>query len=335
MADISTTYMGIRLSSPVIVGASTFSRKIDDIKKAEEAGAGAIVIYSLFQEQIQLEASELDDALNIGADIFPESLTYFPRLEHAGPREHIMWVERTRKEVDFPLIGSINAISRGEWVDYARQLESAGCDAIELNLYSVQTDPHKTAQDIENESLEVVASVVSSVEVPVAVKLSPFYTATANFAHRLVDVGAEGLVLFNRFYQPIIDPDKESLVINLDLSKPEETRLPLRWIAILSAILDVDLASSTGIHTGKDAVRHILAGAKAVQVVSTLYRNGLDHITTINREIADWMDAKGYRTIEEFRGKLNQANVADPYAFERSQYIKLLLSQTSEGVKAK
>lgn len=335
MADISTTYMGIRLSSPVIVGASTFSRRIDNIKKAEEAGAGALVIYSLFQEQIQIEASELENSLNIGADIFPESLTYFPRLEHAGPREHIMWIEKTRKEVDFPLIGSINAVSRGEWVDYARQLESAGCDAIELNLYAVQTDPHKTAQDIESESLDVVASVVSSVEVPVAVKLSPFYTATANFARKLVEAGAEGLVLFNRFYQPTIDPDRESLVISLDLSTPEETRLPLRWIAILSSILDIDLAASTGVHTGKDAVRHLLAGARAVQVVSALYKNGLDHITTMNREIAGWMDAKGYRTIEEFRGKLNQANVSDPYAFERAQYIKLLLSQASETLEVR
>jgi dihydroorotate dehydrogenase (fumarate) len=325
MADIATTYMGIRLSSPVIVGASTFSRRIDNIKKAEDAGAGALVIYSLFQEQIQLEARELENALNVGSESFAEALSYFPHLEHAGPREHVMWTEKTRKEVRFPLIGSINATSKGDWVDYARQLESAGCDAIELNLYAVQTDPRATCADIEEQSLEVITSVAGSVQVPVAVKLSPFYTALANFAGRAVKAGADGLVLFNRFYQPQIDPDRESLVTKIDLSTPEETRLPLRWVAILSGEIEADLASNTGIHTGKDVVRHLLAGARAVQSVSALYKNGLNHITTMNREVSEWMDAKGYKSIDDFRGKLNQKNVSDPYAFERAQYIKLLL----------
>lgn len=325
MADIATTYMGIRLSSPVIVGASTFSRRIDNVKKAEDAGAGALVIYSLFQEQIQLEARELETALNVGSESFAEALSYFPHLEHAGPREHIMWTEKTRKEVRFPLIGSINATSKGDWVDYARQLESAGCDAIELNLYAVQTDPQATCADIEEQSLEVVASVAGSVQVPVAVKLSPFYTALANFAGRVSKAGADGLVLFNRFYQPQIDPDRESLVTKIDLSVPEETRLPLRWIAILSSELDTDLAAGTGIHTGKDVVKHILAGARAVQTVSALYKNGLDHIAMMNREVSEWMDSKGYKSMDDFRGKLNQKNVSDPYAFERAQYIKLLL----------
>lgn len=317
--------MGIPLKSPVIVGASTYSRRVDNIKKAEDAGAGALVIYSLFQEQIQLEAEALQEALAAGSESFPEALTYFPHVEHAGPREHIMWTERTRKEVSMPLIGSINATSPGDWVDYARQLESAGCNAIELNIYAVETDPTRTAADIENQALDVIAGVKSAVGVPVAVKLSPFYTAMANVARRAVEAGADGLVLFNRFYQPSIDPDKEELAVNIDLSSPQETRLPLRWMAILSGELTADLAASTGVHSGKDVVRHILAGARAAQTVSSLYRNGLEHISTLNREVAQWMDGKGYKTIDEFRGKLSQRNVADPYAFERAQYIRALL----------
>ncbi len=325
MPDLSTSYMGIKLSSPVIVGASTYSRRVDDIKRAEDAGAGALVIYSLFQEQIQLETKELDEALAIGSERFAESITYFPHLEHAGPREHIMWTEETRRRVSFPLIGSLNATSTGDWVEFARQLELAGCDAIELNLYSVQTNPERTCADIESQSLDVVASVKAAVKVPVAVKLSPFYTALANFARRVVDAGADGLVLFNRFYQPSIDPDAQALDIHIDLSSPQETRLPLRWIAILSSELDTDFAASTGVHSGADVVRHILAGAKAAQTVSALYKNGLEHVKTMNREIAEWMDAKGYNTIEDFRGRLSQKNVSDPYAFERAQYIKALL----------
>lgn len=327
MAHLKTTYMGIDLASPVIVGASTFSRRIEDIKAAEDAGAGALVIYSLFQEQIQHEARELHEAVAAGSESFAEAVTYFPHLEHAGPREHIMWTERARREVSFPLIGSINATSPGDWIDYARRLESAGCDAVELNLYAVETDPNTTAADIESRSVDIVAAVRAAVKVPMAVKLSPFYTAMANFARRVVDAGADGLVLFNRFYQPSLDPDKESLSSGFDLSTPHETRLPLRWIALLSAELRADLAASTGVYSGKDAVRHILAGAHAVQMVSALYRNGIDYVHTVNREIAEWMSGKGYETISDFRGKLSQKNAGDPYAFERSQYMKLLLGE--------
>ncbi|MHB9036933.1 MAG: dihydroorotate dehydrogenase-like protein [Armatimonadota bacterium] len=325
MADISTSYMGIKLNSPVIVGASTWSRKIDDIKKAEDSGAGALVIYSLFQEQIELEREELEEDLTAHGEEFAEALSYFPHMEHAGPREHIMWVEKARKAVAMPLIGSLNATSTGNWVQYARQLEEAGCNALELNLYSVETHPDRTANEIEMQALEVVAAVKSEVSVPVAVKLSPFYTALANFAYRVADSGADGLVLFNRFYQPFIDPDKEKINISLDLSRPEDTRLPLRWIGILSNGLGIDLAASTGIHTGKDVVRHLLAGAKATQSVSTLFQNGLSYISEMNANISSWMDSHGYSKVEDFRGKLNHKHVEDPYAFERAQYIQLLL----------
>ncbi|MCE5314774.1 MAG: dihydroorotate dehydrogenase-like protein [Armatimonadota bacterium] len=325
MADISTSYMGIELASPVIVGASTWSRKIEHIKRAEDAGAGALVIHSLFQEQIELETEELDEELGAHGEEFPEALSYFPHMEHAGPREHVMWVENARRAVAMPLIGSLNATSVGEWVRYARQLEEAGCNALELNLYSVETNPDKTSSDIEKQALDVIATVKNEVSVPVAVKLSPFYTSLANFARRVVESGADGLVIFNRFYQPFIDPDNERADISLDLSRQEDTRLPLRWIGILSSALDVDLAASTGVHTGKDVIRHILAGAKAVQCVSTLYQNGLGRISEMNNDLAGWMDSHGYGDLEDFRGELNRRNIGDPYAFERAQYVQLLM----------
>ena len=327
MADLSTSFMGIELTSPVVVGACALSKSIDNIKKAESAGAGAAVMYSLFQEQLELDAEELDEALTIGADSFAESLTYFPHLDYAGSREHIMWVEKTRKAVGFPIIGSLNAVSTGNWIGYAQQLESAGCNGLELNLYSVETNPEWNAEDVEKRQLDVVSAVKASVKIPVAVKIGPWYTAVANFALRAVEAGADALVLFNRFYQPIIDADNQALRISLDLSRPEDIRLPLRWIAILSGELNADLVASTGVHSGKDVVRQLLAGAKVAQTVSALYKNGIDYVAVMNREISNWMDDKGYSTIEAFRGKVNQKQVPDPYAFERAQYVKLLLVQ--------
>lgn len=327
MADLGTRYMGIQLSSPVIAGASVLSRSVDNIKAAEDAGAGALVIHSLFQEQIELERQELDEALKIGAEQFAEAITYFPQLEHSGPREHVMWVEKTRREIKMPLLGSLNANSLGNWTDYAKQLESAGCDGLELNIYSVETDPKRASAEIEQRSLEIISAVKSSVRIPVSVKLGPWYTSVANFAFRAVEAGADGLVIFNRFYQPGIDPERESLKLDLALSTSAELRLPLRWTAILSDAVGADIAGSTGVHTGADAVSLILAGARAVQTVSSLLRNGVGHITRLNTEISEWMDRKGYARIEDFRGKLNQKNVGDPYGFERAQYVKLLISQ--------
>lgn len=325
MADLSTSYMGIPLSSPVVVGASSISRMVDNIKRAQDAGAGALVIKSLFQEQIELEELEFREALLVGSERFPESITYFPQIEYAGPREHIMWVEKTRQAVEFPIFGSLNATSMGNWIEYAKLLESAGCNGLELNIYAVETDQTKSAADIENRALDVVSAVKSSVTIPVAVKLSPYYTAMASVARRMVEAGADGLVLFNRFYQPVIDPETESLKINLDLSTPQEMRLSLRWIAILSGSVGADLAASTGVHSGADVARQLLAGAQVTQTVSAVLKNGIDYVGKMNQELASWMDAKGYGSIDQFRGKLSQKNMADPFAFERAQYVRLLL----------
>ncbi len=326
MADLKTTFVGLSLRSPVIVGASPISRRIENIQAVEEAGAGAVVIYSLFQEQIEIETRDVDEALSVGSETFPEALTYFPKLQHAGPKEHVMWIEKTRKRVSIPLIGSLNAYSVGNWVNYAKQLESAGCDALELNLYAVQTDPQKTSSAVEEEALAVISSVKNAVNVPVVVKLSPFYTALANFARRAVEAGADGFVLFNRFYQPVVDVETESLSTKIIYSSPNERHLPARWIAILSAQLEVDLGASTGVHSGKDAAAYILAGAKTVQTASCILQRGVEVVKRINSELADWMDSKGYESVEHFRGKLDSKSVSDPFAFERAHYIKALLS---------
>ena len=326
MADISTSFMGINMSSPIVVGASTFSNHTDNIKRAEDAGAGGLVIHSLFQEQIELEAMEIEDELLISSDHFPESLTYFPQMKHAGAREHIMWVEKARKEVKFPLIGSLNATAEGKWLEYAKQLEEAGCDALELNLFSIEIDPAKSAESIEAKSLEIISAVKSSVSVPVAVKLSPWHTSIANYAARVVEAGADGMVMFNKFHQPMIDTQKESIVLNWCLSSSEENRIPLRWIALTSGQLGVDLAANTGIYTAEDVIRQILVGAHVTQIVSVLYCHGLEHITALNSAISEWMDKHGYETIDGFRGKLAKHQVNDPYAFERAQYVSLLMS---------
>jgi dihydroorotate dehydrogenase (fumarate) len=329
MSNIKTSYMGIELSSPVIVGASPISRKLERIKKAEEAGAGALVIHSLFQEQIETEVEELESALMIGSNLFPEALTYFPILEHSGAREHIMWVEKARKQVNMPLIGSLNATSLGRWLDYAKQLQDAGCNALELNLYAIETDMAKTASDIEKHSIDVISSVVGEVTLPVSVKLTPWHTTTANFVSEISKTGVRGIVMFNRFYQPGIDTQTQTLKSSFELSRPEDNRLPLRWAAILFGKIDLDLVTSTGVHSGDDVVKQILAGAKAAQTVSALLKYGESYITKMNDDITSWMDHNGYEAIEDFRGKLSQQRVDDPTVFERVQYANIMMGNKS------
>ncbi len=327
MADLSTKYMGIDLSSPVIAGSGPMSRMVDKIKQVEEAGAGAIVIYSLFQEQMEKDIQEFEDALAYGSEQYAEALSYLPQVEGCAACEHVTWVEKTRSAVDFPLIGSLNAYSKGAWVDYARQLESAGCNAIELNVYSVETGTDITASDIEKRTLDAISDVKSTVKVPVSVKIGPWYTSVMNFIKSVEKTGADGIVLFNRFYQPIIDIDHESLKISLNLTSAEDTRLPLRWVAIASTETDMDISASTGIHTGTEVIQHILAGAKTTQTVSSVLKNGIKHITKMNDELAQWMDKKGYGKIEDFRGNVSKKKADDTHAFERAQYMKTLFSQ--------
>jgi len=334
MADLSTKYMGVELDSPVVVASCSLSGLIDNIKRAEEAGAGALVIKSLFEEQIMLERMKLEEDLGVGAEKFPESLTYFPRAEHAGPRQHLMWMEKTRRAVKMPLFGSLNAVKPGSWVSYAKQMEETGVDGLELNVYAVQTDPNKSASDIEQELYENVERVVAEVSIPVAVKLDPFYTSVANVAGELDRRGVRALVLFNRFVQPDIDTTTESLSHKMEYSEPREIKVPLRWIALLYGRVKADLAASTGAHDAEDVVKYLLAGATVVQVAGVLYAKGLDHISTITGDLTKWMDGKGYKRLADFRGRVSQKKAADPFLFERAQYVDLLLKQSFSALSS-
>ena len=328
MADLSTSYMGVELKSPVVVGACTLSGMVDQIKKMEAHGAGACVVKSLFEEQIMRERMELENEEGVGAEVFAESLDYFPKLEHGDAKEHLMWIEVTRKSVRMPLFASLNAVQPGSWVTYAKQLEETGVDGLELNLYAVQTDPDKSASDVEKEQMEIVERVVEQVKIPVAVKLSPFYTSVAHVATQLDARGAAGLVLFNRFLQPDIDIDTESLDNNIDLSQPQEIKLPLRWIALLDGRVKADLSASTGAHDWQAIVKFLLAGASNVQVSSALYKNGIEYLSTLNEGVSGWMDGKGYKKLSDFRGKISQQDAADPFIYERAQYVAILMGSS-------
>jgi len=326
MTDLSTRYMGLELRNPLIAAASSISSMIDSIKAAEQAGAGALVIRSLFEEQILMEMQEMEEKLDEGSESFAEALQYFPNLELHEAREHLMWVEKTRAAVQMPLIASLNAYSPGAWVRFARQLEQTGVDGLELNVYAVAANPYRTSADIEARLYEIVEQVKAEVTIPVAVKLSPYYSALANVARELASRGADALVLFNRFLQPDINTDDISLKQEMTFSTPDEIRLPLRWIALLYGQVETDLALSTGVHAGADAAKAILAGAAGVQTASALLKNGIPYLSTMLLELSGWMNEHGFETIADFRGKASQQDVSDPFAFERAQYVRLLRS---------
>ena len=327
MADIKSKFMGINLETPIIVAASSISSYIDRIKDAEKAGAGALVIRSLFEEQILFEAMRMEEELSTGAELYPEALSYFPEIQHGDASEHLMWIEKTRAEVKMPLIASLNAISPGSWIKYAKQLENTGVDALELNVYAVVTNIDKTSAEVEQSLYETVEAVLSEVKIPISVKLSPFYTATANVAAQLDKRGVRGLVLFNRFLQPDIDAQNESLINEMTFSTQEEMRLPLRWVALLYKRIKADLALNTGVHSGVDAAKAFLAGASVVQTASALLQNGTPYLSTMLRELEGWMGEHGYKKLDDFHGKMSQSEILDPLAFERAQYVKLLLGQ--------
>jgi dihydroorotate dehydrogenase (fumarate) len=327
MPDLKTTYMGIPLRSPIVVGASSVSAMVDRIQMAEQAGAGALVIRSLFEEQIKFDALLLEESLSVGAESQPEARTYFPNIKHGEAKEHLMWVEKARKAVTFPLLASLNAVAPGAWTDYAKQLEETGIDGLELNVYSVAADTRRAGTVIEDALYEVVEAVRQQIKIPLAVKLSPFYTSVAHVAAELDRRGAAGLVLFNRFLQPSIDPATETLTSEMVLSNPEEIKLPLRWTALLYGRIRAEIALSTGVHSGLDAAKALLAGATVVQTASAVIKHGLPYVSTMLRQLEEWMAEKGYASIGEFRGKLSQKQAPDPFTFERAQYVRLLLTQ--------
>lgn len=334
MANLKTSYMGIELKNPVIVGASNLVNNLENVKKVEEAGAGAIVYKSLFEEQIQLESAQLDDKLQEYNERNAEMIRLFPNIEHGGPEEHLFNVAQVKKTVSIPVIASLNAIYKESWLDYAAKLEEMGADALELNFYYVPRDIEFDGHNLIEQQVDILKSVKSKVKIPVSVKLSHFYANPLHVVSRLDKAGANGVVLFNRLFQPDIDVDKEEHFAPFNFSSPEDNRLPLRFAGLLYGNMKkASICSSTGIFTGKDVVKMILAGADCVQVVSTIYKNKIDYISTILNDLNNWMDAKGYKNLDDFRGKLSAKNINDPFIYKRAQYIDLLLKSEDIMVK--
>lgn len=329
MTNLKTTYMGIEVKSPLLIAASSISSYIERIKLAEQAGAGLLVVRSLFEEQLQMEAQQFEETLSVGAESFPEALSYFPEIEYGNADEHLMWVEKTRAEVELPLIASLNAVSLGSWTTYAKQLESTGVQGLELNAYSIAANPKRNATDVEKALFDIIEAVKGEVDIPVAVKLSPYYSSMSNVAAELSKRGADALVLFNRFLQPDIDPLTEELKQEMVYSTPEEMKLPLRWVALLYGRIESELALNTGVHSGHDAAKALLAGAQVVQIASALLKNGVPFLSTMLRELEEWMAEHEYSELTDFRGKMSQNKVDDPLAFERAQYVKLLLARNN------
>ena len=326
MTDLSTTYLGLTLKNPLVASASPLSKKLDRAKKLEEAGISAIVMYSLFEEQIIHESLELDHFLNRGSESFAEALSYLPDggLYGISPEKYLNQVAGLKKALTIPVIGSLNGVSKGGWTNYARKIEEAGADALELNLYFIPTELDMTSSNIEDMQVELVAEVKSAIKIPLAVKISPFVTSIPNFVKRLVDAGADGLVMFNRFYQPDFDLDELEIVHSLDLSTSAELRLPLRWISILHGKVNSDFALTSGVHSYKDVLKAMMAGAKVAMTASHLLHDGEQAVGPILSELEEWMKEKEYESIQQMQGSMSQKSVKEPAAFERANYMKVL-----------
>ena len=325
MADLATNYMGLNLRNPIIVGANNFVKDLDNIKKIEEAGAAAIVYKTLFEEQIELERLQLSEDLNQYNERHAEMISLFPDIEHAGPTEHLMHLRKTVEAVTIPVIASLNCTFEETWLEYAKAIEQTGVNAIELNFYSIPGDFKKEEKAIINEQLDVVNHVKKSIKIPVSVKLSPFYTNVLNVIQMMYFEGVDGFVLFNRLFQPDIDIEKEAHHYPYHLSHHDDLRLPLRYVGLLHGEIRGSICANTGIFTGADVIKMLLAGTDCVQVVSTLYKNGFGQIGLMLNEITNWMDYKKYDSIENFRGKLSRKNMKDPFAYKRAQYVDILM----------
>jgi dihydroorotate dehydrogenase (fumarate) len=333
MVDLSTTYMGLKLKNPLIASASPLSEKVDTVRQLEERGIAAVVMYSLFEEQVIQDSLRLHRDLTQGTESFAEAITYLPDLSqysgqryNIGPEVYVEKLSQLKKAVSIPVIGSLNGVSTGGWIEYAQQIEQAGADALELNIYSLPTDPDVTSEELEKNYLELVRNLRAKVRLPLAVKLSPFFTALPNFANQLTAAGANGLVLFNRFYQPDFDLDALEVVPNLVLSTSQELRLPLRWIAILYGRVKADFALTTGVHTALDVIKATMAGASATMMASALLKYGTGHIVQVLNDLQDWLEEKEYESITQMKGSMSQQAVADPAALERANYMKVLSS---------
>lgn len=326
MVDLTVRYLGMRLPSPVVVSASPLSKKIESIQQMEEAGAGAVVLYSLFEEQLARDVLTLDPYLQRDTLTYAEARAYFPRItyDNRDSEHYLEHIRHARQAVSIPIIASINGIASGDWIETAHQIEQAGADALELNLYYLPADPRLSSAELEETYIQLVADVRAQIQIPLAVKLTPFFTALPQFVQRVVSAGAQGLVLFNRFYQPDIDIETMQPASTLSLSTSADMLLPMRWIAILDGTVDADFALTGGIHTGRDVFKAVVAGANVAMVASELLANGIVQLRTILTDLEDWMEQHGYGSIAPMQGSLSDLIVRSPAAYERSQYIKTL-----------
>ncbi len=328
MIDLTTTYMGLKLKNPLMPGASPLSGEISRIRQMEDSGAGAVVLHSLFEEQITHEQKELHHYIDQASDRSAEAESYFPEPDAfmLGPQEYLEHVRRAKETVSIPIIASLNGATKGGWIEFARQIEQAGADALELNIYNLPTDPAVPGAEVETGYLNVVAAVKSCVKIPVAVKLSPFFSSIPNFARQLDAVDADALVLFNRFYQPDINLEALEVEPRVRLSTPGMNLLPLRWIAILRGQVKASLAATTGIHTVEDVVKMLMAGADVTQLCSVLLQRGVRHVGSLAAGLQAWMELHEYASVEQMKGSMSHKHVADPSSFERANYMKALQS---------
>jgi dihydroorotate dehydrogenase (fumarate) len=326
--DLSTDYMGLKLKHPIIASSSPLSDTLEGIKLLEDSGASAIVMFSLFEEQIRRENEAFDFFLESGTESFAESINYFPHIDtaHKGPDEYLNLIRKAVEATDIPIIGSLNGITNTGWIDYAKQIQEAGASAIELNIYFIPADIDMLSSTVEQRYFDILKAVKDAVSIPVAIKLSPFFSATGNMAKRLDEAGADALVLFNRFYQPDIDLDNLKIDPRTNLSTPAEIRLPLLWIAVLYGRIKASLAASRGIHSATEIIKYLLAGADVVMVASALMKNGPQYLSVLINETDNWLTARDYHSLIEARGIMSRQNIKDPGAFERINYIKVLES---------
>ncbi len=326
--DLRTTYMGLSLKNPLVVSAGPLSDSVEKIKRMEDAGASAVVMFSIFEEQLRQESAVLEYALSAGTDSFGEALSYFPAMEdyQVKPDRYLQIIEKASKSTQIPIIGSLNGVTNEGWINYAKSIEQAGAKGLELNVYWIPTDPAMGSAEVEQRYLDIVKTVKGAVKIPVALKLSPFFSSMAHFARRVDEQGVDALVLFNRFYQPDFDLEELEVVPQLNLSTPYEIRLPLLWIALLHGRVKCSLAATRGVHSATEIIKYLMAGADVTMTTSALLQKGIDHIRVMLQDLQQWMDAHEYASVRQMRGCLSQRHVADPSAYERANYIKVLES---------
>jgi dihydroorotate dehydrogenase (fumarate) len=328
MADLTTTYMGLNLKNPLVVSASPLQEDIGNIREMEDARAGAVVLHSLFEEQITLESHELDRSLFAGTESFPEALNYFPDMTdyNLGPDGYLEHIRTAKSAVAIPIIASLNGVSTEGWIRYARLIEEAGADGLELNIYHLATDPRVSGRDVERLYRDLLAEVRAEVRLPLAVKLGPYFSSTANMAVELDKAGADALVLFNRFYQPDFDLESLEVTPNLVLSQSSELLLRLHWVAVLYGCIAADLAVTGGVHSGRDVLKAMMAGARVAMMTSALLKHGIGHLRTVRAEIITWMDEHEYESIQQMQGSMARRAVSDTSAFDRANYMRVLSS---------